>query len=445
MAEVRSTPTLRSYQVEAREFLSARRRAILADVPGLGKSYPTIEAALAVDLPGVRLIVCPKYLISTWQSYLQQYGVKAVALTGLLAQRKQQLYAPLDPFARECRWYIINYEGLREILVEPLKHVSVVILDEAHRLRNRNAQITRRITAAMRPIPYVWCLTGSPFFRDEGDVYTLLRLCEPSRYTSYFKFITTYLKVTTTPWTNIIMGVKDTKEFNELLTPHLLRRGYELLKDVLPEQTVPIALNVAPSRTHSKATAQVLAEYGGVLNAAVIPALRELTAKDANKLRTLTELCEDLSSDSVVIYCWLNSTCQLVLEALKARKPLLVNGRVPMKQREAALRRFRDEPNSVLVANIATLSEGVNLQHCHQVVFYEEDWVSETRTQARARFYRLGQTQPVLEYCIHVSPSIDTIIHNRAEERGVRIADILNDLQRLTGAKVEGVEGVEGA
>jgi superfamily II DNA or RNA helicase len=55
---------LKHYQLEAVDTMLSSSRLILADVPGLGKTYPAIVAAFA--LPSPRLFVVPSYLQYNW-------------------------------------------------------------------------------------------------------------------------------------------------------------------------------------------------------------------------------------------------------------------------------------------------------------------------------------------------------------------------------------------
>lgn len=69
-------------------------------------------------------------------------------------------------------------------------------------------------------------------------------------------------------------------------------------------------------------------------------------------------------------------------------------GDIPAKQREANLQRFRDGAR-YLVANKTCAGYGLNLQFCHRVIYYSNDWDWATRAQSEDRVYRIGQSHEV--------------------------------------------------
>ena len=160
--------------------------------------------------------------------------------------------------------------------------------------------------------------------------------------------------------------------------------------------------------------------------------LRRMVALDDNKLALVKALRDDLRG-RLVIFCWYRDTAFAVQEALASTTESAVYvGAMTDTQRQQALSQFLFTEDGTLIATLAALGEGVNLQHCHQVAYYEEDWIHERRNQARARFYRAGQTAPVVEYFLHARGTTDAIIHKRASRAGARVEDIIRDLREMT-------------
>src|SRR5690242_2397775 len=55
----------REYQIDGINFLKNNKRAILADAPGLGKTFQSCEAAV---LPA--LVTCPLTLVQQWAEFI---------------------------------------------------------------------------------------------------------------------------------------------------------------------------------------------------------------------------------------------------------------------------------------------------------------------------------------------------------------------------------------
>ena len=65
--------TLHQYQVSGVEFLKARRAALLADDPGLGKTYQVLAAATELHLENI-LVICPASVVAMWRIQLTAWG-----------------------------------------------------------------------------------------------------------------------------------------------------------------------------------------------------------------------------------------------------------------------------------------------------------------------------------------------------------------------------------
>src|SRR6266567_4404225 len=145
---------LAPHQVPAAERLCALLAryggALLADAPGLGKSYVALAVALAVRQPFA--LVVPAVLVDQWRALLARFDTNAPMIT------HESLSAtpcrPLPPSAALCRLFLV---------------------DEAHRFRNPDANRYRalaRLVVGAR----VLLVTATPVHNRVGDLCHLLRL-----------------------------------------------------------------------------------------------------------------------------------------------------------------------------------------------------------------------------------------------------------------------------
>src|SRR5438105_7231728 len=145
---------LAPHQVPAAERLRAlltrHGGALLADAPGLGKSYVALAVALAF---GERFaLVVPAVLVDQWRGLLERYESDAPIVTHeFLSMRRCR---PLPPSAARCRLFVV---------------------DEAHRFRNPG---TNRYRALARLVvrAKVLLVTATPVHNRVGDLCHLLRL-----------------------------------------------------------------------------------------------------------------------------------------------------------------------------------------------------------------------------------------------------------------------------
>lgn len=180
------------------KFLNSHtRRILIADEVGLGK---TIEAGhILLELKAreelkTALIVCPNSLKIKWQTELQdKFGLNF------------KIYESLNDAVEDLKAHpqnargILNYEKIRakkkeenkdkddsgptNALIEFLqfgqRKYSVVLCDEAHKMRNNETQTYRGMSRILDYADSVVFLTATPIMLGENDLYNLLHLLEP--------------------------------------------------------------------------------------------------------------------------------------------------------------------------------------------------------------------------------------------------------------------------
>ena len=128
------------HQKEAIQKLVENKKFILADDMGLGKTTSTIIAALESGSKKV-LIICPATLKINWKREIENYSDKSI----YIAESKN--------FSTEADFVIINYDIIKNFH-DPKKkddsqvlaaNFDLVIVDEAHYIKNATAQRTKLI------------------------------------------------------------------------------------------------------------------------------------------------------------------------------------------------------------------------------------------------------------------------------------------------------------
>lgn len=180
------------------KFLNSNtRRILIADEVGLGK---TIEAGhILLELKArdefkTALIVCPNSLKIKWQTELQE----KFGLNFKIYESLNDAVEDLKAHPQNARG-ILNYEKIRakrkddgqraddtgpsnaliEFLLSCQRKYSVVLCDEAHKLRNNETQTYRGMSRILDYADSVVFLTATPIMLGENDLYNLLHLLEP--------------------------------------------------------------------------------------------------------------------------------------------------------------------------------------------------------------------------------------------------------------------------
>lgn len=207
ISSLKASRTLfRAYQFKPLlKFLnSPNRRLLVADEVGLGKTIEAghimLELKARKELRNV-LIVCPKSLQEKWKAELyEKFG-----LTFKIVDTAKELINDLNAKTGTVR-AIVNYEKIRgrkskgkedgtkkdkmpntliEYLMEHPQRFSMVLCDEAHKMRNRETQTYKGAEELMNLADTALFLTATPVMISQENLYNLLHLLDNSRFFRY--------------------------------------------------------------------------------------------------------------------------------------------------------------------------------------------------------------------------------------------------------------------
>ena len=132
---------------------------------------------------------------------------------------------------------------------------------------------------------------------------------------------------------------------------------------------------------------------------------------DNPRLQALKDVIDKIGPEKAILFVKYKSEAEEIMNLLKShgRSCVEFTGRCSAKQRQINRECFRDEAQ-FLVANKVCGAYGLNLQFCHNVIFYNNDFDYATRAQAEDRVHRYGQTHEVDIYDICASGTIDDFI-----------------------------------
>ncbi len=139
------------------------------------------------------------------------------------------------------------------------------------------------------------------------------------------------------------------------------------------------------------------------------------------KVETLTDTLDALLSEDrdqkVIIFTEFVAT-QLYLRELLVNKGFTVtilNGSMPVEDRDAALREFREHSNIFISTDAG--GEGLNLQFANIIINYDLPWNPMKIEQRCGRADRIGQTRDVHIYNFIVSDTVENRVREVLEEK----------------------------
>jgi SNF2 family DNA or RNA helicase len=198
-----------------------------------------------------------------------------------------------------------------------------------------------------------------------------------------------------------------------LTSDYLLRRTKEMVVSDMPPRIIKdVYLELTPSQRE----AYELAEKEGVihLNALgstitvqhvfeLVMRLKQICNFDhrtgsSAKLEQLLADMEEVASSNrkAIIFSQWTEPLETLAKHLAPYGPLLYHGKVPHKDRQAILDRFKNDPSKhVILMSYGTGSVGLNLQFTNYVFLFDRWWNPAIEDQAINRAHRLGQKSSV--------------------------------------------------
>uniref|UniRef100_A0A667YDN8 Chromodomain helicase DNA binding protein 1-like n=1 Tax=Myripristis murdjan TaxID=586833 RepID=A0A667YDN8_9TELE len=225
---------LRSYQLDGVQWLTQclknQQGCILGDEMGLGKTCQTISLLLyvagALGGKGPFLVLSPLSVLENWRSEMERI---APSLTVLCYKGDKERRAEIQRDADNLNFHVLltTYElCLKDASFLRKWKWRVLVVDEAHRLKNQNSLLHKTLTEFS--VGFRVLLTGTPIQNNLQEVYSLLNFIQPSLFPAdeTEHFVTSYSNVQNQP----------ALELQGVLEPFLLRRIKSQVAADLPKK-----------------------------------------------------------------------------------------------------------------------------------------------------------------------------------------------------------------
>jgi SWI/SNF-related matrix-associated actin-dependent regulator 1 of chromatin subfamily A len=384
------------HQEEARDFLLAKRRCILADQPRVGKTLPAAAAAL-MHLPAI--IVCPAIAKTVWEAAFNKLdpSIPIKVITG----KKQASEIICSGVT------IVNYDILSSVTA--FSGIKTVVFDECHRLKNNKAIRTKAAMLMMKKIDRVYALSGTPIPNRPIELWPILHGLGIYRG-GWFDFAARYAKMWNAPWGMDVSGASNIPELKALMRPHVLRRKKEdIFMDYKQPQVSLVTFDLPVDKREQQFDADALVANPNALMA--FEGLAEIMREAGmRKIKAASEFISDLlqSGEPIVVFAHHKDVVHGLVEELKDHKPVVVVGDTPSAKRTENIAAFQSGQTKVIVGNIAAMSEGVDLSAADTIVFVECTWSTSALEQASSRVENINKNgaKPII-YLLTIRASLD--------------------------------------
>ena len=384
---------LRHYQEFGTKYILHQKRVLLGDEMGLGKTIQAIAAMNHLYHKGHRyfLVICPAGLLLNWKREIERLtDMQAYMLHG-------SGFSDFQSWKSDGGIAVINYEGLDKIIFDKDFPLDMVVVDEAHFVKNKDSQRTRNTVRMIEQAEYALYMTGTAIENNVDEMCYLIECLNPS----------------------IASEVKDMKYlakadlFRKKIAPVYLRRKRTDVLMELPELTIHdewCMMNEEEIVSYRKAV-----ESGNFM------AMRRVSWDSLNstKAERMTELCLQALGEGrkVVIFSYFLETLSFVTDLLLGKSLPVISGKLSLEKRQEILRQFDEPVARVLPIQIHTGGIGLNIQTAEIVILCEPQLKPSDEMQAISRVYRMGQINHVFVYRLVSADTIDEALVKRLHEK----------------------------
>ena len=400
----------------------------LCDEMGLGKTILML-GTIVCNLKNRTLVVMPNSLLPQWEGAIQKFlGVSPLVFHGEEAKN-----ITMDELSK--RPIVITTYGMIAKRKDPTYKSKLweldwdrVIYDEGHHLRNKNTNLFKGGLIMAKKTTICWMVTGTPINNAKTDFYNLCVIQGLSKtFNMNAAAITAAVRNAVMKRTKEQVGIKMPQlnehlievEFETKKEEHFAKNIHNLMNfAMVTDQNVDQIINEMGSKMQSRFPIMMLMRQCCVYPKLAVKYFRKKFRKDCKRLK-VKENFNDISHSKIsavtnkiienqgngkkkLIFCLFIKEMELIKKLLHNNgiSAETVCGSTPKKLRRERLRapEHGEDGPEVLVVQIQTACEGLNLQHVSEVYFTTPHWNPAVEDQAVARAHRIGQENNVDVY-----------------------------------------------
>ena len=141
---------------------------------------------------------------------------------------------------------------------------------------------------------------------------------------------------------------------------------------------------------------------------------------EPGKFSNLYSLISDIAAkgEKAIVWTSFNENCEWLAKKLSPFGAHALNGRMSMERRNAVVKWFlENEADRVLVATPGAAKEGLTLTVANHVIFYDRTYSLDDYLQAQDRIHRVSQTRTCFVYNLIMVDSVDEWVDALIEEK----------------------------
>ena len=439
------------YQREGIIYGLDKKRLIIGDEPGLGK---TLQSIGIVDTANAYpcLVICPSSLKINWQREFEKFTEKSA----LVLDNSVRTTWPYLLKMGMHHVAVVNYESLRKYFVWDIKAgksfrlkdvvfcpqirmFKSVIIDESHRVKDPSAQqtiFTKGITTGKE---WVILLSGTPVVNRPEDLVAQLSIMgRLQEFGGRTQFMADYC-----------IDQKDKKAepavplsalSRKLYDTCMIRREKAKVLPQLPDKTrIDLYVDIDNAPEYNLAAADLAAYLQQYTECTDWEIRRKMRMEALVRFMTLRRLATlgkvaqatDFirtfleNGKKLIVFCSLHEVVDGLVKAFPGA--VTVTGRDSAVEKQAAVDSFQNNAETMLIiCSIKAAGVGLTLTASSSVAFLELPWTYCDCCQCEDRAHRIGQKDNVTCYYLLAGGTIDQAVYRLIQDKKNTAAQIMN-------------------
>ncbi|MCJ8747519.1 hypothetical protein PDJAM_G00154380 [Pangasius djambal] len=417
---------------------------------GLGKTVQAISVAYLYRHEWPLLIVVPSSLKYPWIEELERWVPELHPEDINLVESKADIMGISQSKVTVLGYGLLTNDA--QSLVDALKkqRFGVVIVDESHYLKSRNAARTKILVPVIQNAKRAILLTGTPALGRPEELFMQIDALYPRRFGTWSEYAKKYCNAhyrffgSRRQWD--CRGASHLDELHQRLSEIMIRRLKAEVLTQLPakiRQRIPFDL----PKEAAKEASSSLEKWESLMRSlgsgesekenpftevmGLITQMYKQTAiAKAGAVKDYIKMMLETEQLKFLVFAHHLSMLQACTEAVIEAKAgyIRIDGSVPSAERIQLVRRFQNDPETrVAILSIQAAGQGLTLTAASHVVFAELYWNPGHVKQAEDRAHRIGQTSSVHVHYLIAKGTFDMVMWA-----------MLNRKETVTGSTLNG-------